>query len=437
MERFLTIFRLGAKYLYRYKRRYGFLIAALVFGFAIVTFISSTKDGMYDNAYYTAQSHYAGDIVALFHSSSPERDSNRMSGNEISTILNAAVAAEIKPKHTILRTILFQGGTVHYNGNAVQLRYVIGSDWENEDFLFNRMDFEDSSESFNGDDGIVLSLPTALLLGAGTGDRVILETETSGGQKNTSFFIVKKIVRDASFFGYYKAYVSRLSLNRLLLYEDGDCTSIGFFLDNPDMAEQKRDAFHNVLSERIQTGLLIHHRNEIESARRQITEGEAVFLYTLPVYLSEISDLLGVMNIITYFLYGAMLIIILVSANVTYRLILHERAREMGIMRAIGFYGKDLCLVLWAEIIILGVISMIAGFVLANILSLAVSFHSFSWFPGFEIFTHNGKLKPLYLPATLFINVLLIFFILLVLALFPSFRVARKNLPLLLSGESV
>ncbi|MDR1838177.1 MAG: FtsX-like permease family protein, partial [Treponema sp.] len=92
-------------------------------------------------------------------------------------------------------------------------------------------------------------------------------------------------------------------------------------------------------------------------------------------------------------------------------------------------------LVLWAEIIVLGIISMIAGFILANILSWAVSLHSFSWFPGFEIFMHNGKLKPLYLPATLLINMVLIFFILLVLALFPSFRVARKNLPELLSGE--
>jgi len=437
MERFFAIFRLGTKYLYRYKRRYVFLITALVLGFMVVTFITSTKDGMYDNAYYTAQSHYAGDIVALLYSSSPERDSNRVVGNEISTILNAALAAGINPKHTILRTMLFQGGTVHYNGNAVQLRYVIGCDWKNEDFLFNKMDFEDSSGSFAGEDGIVLSLPVAQLLGAKTGDRVILETETPGGQKNTAFFIVTKITKDVSFFGYYKAYISRLSLNRLLVYEDEACSSIGFFLDDPDKAEQKRDALRNVLSKQMQTGPLIHHRDEIETARKQITEGDAVFLYTLPVYLSEISDLLDTMNIITYFLYGTMLIIIFVSANVTYRLILHERAREIGIMRAIGFHGRDMGLVLWTEIIVLGIISMIAGFVLANILSWAVSLHSFSWFPGFEIFMHNGKLRPLYLPSTLLINIVLILIILLVLAFFPSFRVTRKELPQLLSGEFI
>jgi ABC-type lipoprotein release transport system permease subunit len=439
MEKLFAVFKLGTKYLYRYKRRYAFLITALVFGFAIVTLFTSTKDGMYDSMYYSAQSHYAGDIVALFGDPSFLEP---MSQNEISAVLDAALIAEINPKHTVQRTILFRSGTVFYNGNAVDLRYVMGCDWENEAFLFSRMDVEDPPdakepvEMFTGDDSVVLSSSTALLLGARIGDRVTLMTETSGGQRNTAFFIVRRIVHDDSFFGSFKAYISRLSLNRLMLYGDEDCSTIGFFLDNPNEAEKKRIALQNVLREKIQTGPLIHHRNEFEIAKKQIEES-AVFLYTLPVYLSEVSDLLDAMNIITYFIYGTILIIIFVSANVTYRLILHERAREMGIMRVIGFYGKDLRLVLWTEIIVLGIISMIAGFFLANISSLAVSRLSFSWFPSFEIFMQDGKLKPLYLPSTLLINMVLIFFILLVLALFPSFRVARKNLPQLLSGESL
>ncbi|MDR1839078.1 MAG: FtsX-like permease family protein [Treponema sp.] len=445
MERFFAIIRLGTKYLYRYKRRYGFLIAALVFGFAIVTFFTSIKDGMYDNMYYSAQSHYAGDIVALFGDSSYLEP---MSQNEISAVLNAALVAEIKPKHTVQRTILFKGGTVFYNGNAVDLRHVIGCDWENEAFLFSRMDIEDPAyveypsdakdavEMFTGDDSIVLSSSTALLLGARLGDRVTLMADTSDGQRNTAFFIVRRIAHDDSFFSSFKAYISRLSLNRLMLYGDEDCSTIGFFLDNPNEAEKKRIALQNVLQEKIHTGPLIHHRDEFNIVKKQIDEN-AIFLYTLPVYLSEVSNLLETMNIITYFIYGAILLIILVSASVTYRLILHERAREMGIMRVIGFYGKDLRLVLWTEIIVLGIISMIAGFFLANFLSLAISQFSFSWFPSSEIFMKDGYLKHLYIPATLLNNIVLIFIVLFVLALFPSFRVARKNIPQLLSGESL
>jgi ABC-type antimicrobial peptide transport system permease subunit len=132
-----------------------------------------------------------------------------------------------------------------------------------------------------------------------------------------------------------------------------------------------------------------------------------------------------------------MLVIILVSVAVTYRLILHERAREMGVMRAIGFYGGDLRLVLWVEIVALGAISLFAGFLLAWILSRAAALLSFSWFPSFEIFLKEGRLSVLFLPETVFLNVVLIFIVLITAVLFPSFYVSKKHLPCLLSGESL
>jgi ABC-type antimicrobial peptide transport system permease subunit len=141
------------------------------------------------------------------------------------------------------------------------------------------------------------------------------------------------------------------------------------------------------------------------------------------------------MNIIIYLLYGMMLLTVLVSAVVTYRLILSERAKEIGVMSVIGFSGEDLRLVLWTEIIILGLCSLFGGFVLSRIMSWAISLVSFSWFPGFEIFLHNGRLISLYLPRTILVNTVLLLFILLMLVLIPSLRISRKELPVLLSGE--
>jgi hypothetical protein len=226
-----------------------------------------------------------------------------------------------------------------------------------------------------------------------------------------------------------------LILNRLIAYDDDDCSSVGFFLDNPLTAEQKRIHLQGFLSLKVQTGPLVYDRDEMARERDRPWKGIRVFLYTMPVYLSEISGLLDAMNILTYFLYGMMLIIIFVSAAVTYRLILHERAREMGTMRVIGFYGGDLRLFLWSEIIALGLISLIAGFILAQVLSWAVSLLSFSWFPGFEIFLKDGKLKTMYLSGTILINIFSVFLFLLIIALPASFRVTQKSLPNLLSGE--
>ena len=437
MEKLFPLFKLGIKYLYRYRKRYMFLLTALVIGFAVVTFITAAKDGMYRSVYFSAQSHYAGDIIALGYNHDFTPGQKHLAGDEISAILNAAIISEINPTYIVKRTIFNNFGIVFFNGIAVRLKYIVGSDWSAEEHLFRRKNFKETPAPYFCDDSIILSVPTARQLGARMGDMVILETENRWGQRNTGSFIIRGIVQDTSIFGYFKAYVSRLSLNRLLLYNDDDSSIVGFFLADPGRAEQKRINFQKALEELIQTGPLVHNRHEMAAEINREWEGTKVFLFTLPVYLSEIAELLSAMNLLTYFLYGMMLLIILVSAVVTYRLILNERVRELGVMRVIGFNGKDLSFVLWAEIIGLAFISLAAGFLLALILGKAVSFLSFSWFPGFEIFLRDGRLIPEYLPSTTLVNVISIFAILFFTALFPSIQVSRKKLRGLLSGEPI
>ena len=432
MEKLSVLFRLGLKYLYRYRRRYGFLVAALVVSFAVVTLITSIKDGMYENVYYTAQSHYAGDVVAL---ATDSRFGNRMGRDEAEMILNAALDSGVNPQYIVQRTIYMSNGVVFYNGTAVRLKYLLGCNWEEERHLIEKMNFIEKPDSSFGDDGIILSVPTANEMNARMGDSIIVEVDNINGQKDTGVFIVKGIVQDSSIFGYFKAYVSRLSLNRLLGFEDDDCSSIGFFLENPAAAGRKRILLHGALPDKLQVAPLANGRNEMEAARDEPFEGLKIFLYTLPVYLSEISDLLNAMNILTYFLYVMMLLVILFSAATTYRLLLHERTREMGIMRTIGFYGGDIRLILWTEIIALGIISLAAGFLLSLIVSRLLSLLSFSWFPSFEIFMKNGKLTAIYLPGSTLINIASVFMILFLVTIYPSFLASGKNLPDLLSGE--
>ncbi|MDR0512813.1 MAG: FtsX-like permease family protein [Treponema sp.] len=435
MEKTSTLLRLGLKYLFRYRRRYGFLVAALVFCFAVVTFITSQRDGMSDNLYHNAQSHYAGDIVAMGYNTDFVQ-THHLRQNEIYTILNAAQVIGMNPAYTVVRTIHFRNGVVHFNGIAVPLRHIIGSDWDGEAHLFRRKTFLQPPERMDfGDDGIVLSSPTAQILGARMGDSVLLETETKYGQRNTGFFIVRAIVQDTSIFGHYKAYVSRLSLNRLMLFADDEASSIGFFLRNPAHAERQRLLLYRELTGQVPLVPLVHDRDEFARSRRYFEPGANVALYTLAVYLSEVADMLNAMNLIAYFLYGMMLLIILVSAAVTYRLILHERTRELGTMRAIGFFGADLRLVLWVEVLGVAIFSLFAGFVLAGILNWVASLLSFAWFPSFEIFMRDGRLTALYRPGTMITNVVSVFVLLFLVVMFPSFKASRKNLPGLLSGE--
>jgi ABC-type antimicrobial peptide transport system permease subunit len=266
------------------------------------------------------------------------------------------------------------------------------------------------------------------------GDSLVLEVDTRWGQKNTGVFIVGGIVEDSTIFGYYKVFVDRVTLNRLLLIDDEDCSMAGIFIKDRRDVEKKRILLQGELENRIQTGPIVYDRDELSRAGGVPFEGIRVFLLTIPVYLSEVADLLGALNIVTYFLYVMMLIIMMVSALVTYRLILRERRRELGTMRAIGFYGADIRFVLMLETLGLALVSLVAGVFMALVLQWAVTFIPFSWFPSFEIFLDDGKLRTLYLPGTVLVNVLAVFISLFLAALAPVFRSSREPLPGMLSG---
>jgi putative ABC transport system permease protein len=147
-----------------------------------------------------------------------------------------------------------------------------------------------------------------------------------------------------------------------------------------------------------------------------------------------VAELLEAMDIVTYLLYAMMLVIMMVSALVTYRLILHERRRELGTMRAIGFYGGDIRFILMLETFGLALVSLGVGMLLTLVLQWAVTFIPFSWFPSFEIFLENGKLRTLYLPRTVAVNILAVFVSLFMAALVPVCRASRESLPGMLNG---
>ncbi|GHV74724.1 hypothetical protein AGMMS49940_20260 [Spirochaetia bacterium] len=430
--KFITMLRLAVKYLLGYRRRYLFLFLSLTFGFGIVTVITSVKDGMYENIYNSGQSHYAGDIIALGY----DEDSSitlHMQTDDMAKIRKAISDTNINPERTVMRT-LTMSGILYYNGSAMPLKYLVGADWDNEEAYFDSLVYQERRDVPAGEDTIMLSAPVAGRLGVRLGDSLILETETRYGQSNTGVFVVGGLLEDSTIFGYYKAYVSRPALNRLLLFGEDECSCIGMFFSDRREADTKRIILQKELEKNMQTAPLILNRDEFDYETDQSWAGVKIFLLTIPVYLSEIADLLGAINIITYFLYGMMLALILASAMVTYRLILHEREREVGTMRVIGFYDGDVRHILILETLGLGLLSLLAGILFALLVSLGLRFISFSWLPSFEIFMKDGRLTTLYLPRTILINLVAVFCILLAAVWLPAFRSSRDPLPKMLSG---
>jgi ABC-type lipoprotein release transport system permease subunit len=426
---------LAVKYVVSYRRRYLFLFSALTLGFCIISVIGSLKDGMADAIYYSAQNHYSGDIIIAGFEKELTADQH-IYAETVPLIRQKIAEAGIKPDKEILRTMQNDAdNTLYYNGNAVPLKYVVGVDWDAEMDYFNSLNFTGGSPSPDFDDStILISAPVAAYVGARTGDMVLLETETLHGQKNTAFFTIGGIVDDRSLFGYYKSFVSRRALNAVTGFAADDCSTVGLFFKNRAGIEEKRKNLQKLLEGTVPLRPLVYDRDGFDDQKDWNWAGVMFFLLTVSVYVSEVTQILQALNIIAYFLYAMMLLIILVSAGVTYRLILHERTKEIGTMRAIGFYDKDVRRVLLVESFILATVSLVTGFCLTLFVNWIVSRLSFAWFPSFEIFLKNGRLLALYNPFVVALNVAAVYAILLAAVYAPSFSLSRGPLPEMLSG---
>ena len=428
------LWKLSLKYLWRYKRRYLFLFIALGFGFGVLTVISSLKDGMKENLYLSAQSHYAGDVIAM--GLDPDiKIENYMTRTELDTILASARTLSPAVLSVSVRTALhgMRMGWIFFNGNTIPLKHVIGIDWEAEKTYIEQLPYTETPGLF-GRDSVLLSRPITEELGIHQGDSIILEVSTVTGQKNTGTFVVNGIVDDSDFFGYYKVYVSRLTLNRLIGIADDDCSFAGFYLKDRKMIELFRKEMYDALQGRANILPLVYDRNSYSKAKNSIESGINILLVTLPVFLSEIDQLIGAIDLASYVLFAMMLAIIMVSAAVTCRLILHERIRETGTMRAIGFSEADLRYVLLLEIVTMAFFSMAAGFLLGLAINRFFSYMSFSWFPGFEVFMQNGRLAARYLPGTIVVNTMVTAFMLALAIGGQIYRNSRNPLPEMLSG---
>jgi ABC-type lipoprotein release transport system permease subunit len=403
--------------------------------------ITSLKDGMTHAVYLAAQGHYSGDLVVRGRNPGQELK-NHMPKQLIDETLAAAERARLNPERIVFRTVVdssrLDGTVLYYDGSYTPIMHTVGVDWENEEEYFNSLYYIDKQAEAFDDYTVVVSSPLASTLLLHVGDMIMLEMETKTGQKNTGNFIVGAIINDSSVLSFSRIFLSRRIMNDLILFSEGECSVIGFYFkgaeNNSKIAEAKRLSLYEELKkEGVGVRKLPYSRAQYDAIS---SEGGSpgLVLATITVYLTEVAELLQALDLIEIFLYTMLLLIIFVSALVTYNLILRERAKDIGTMRAIGCYEQDLRLILFLEAFAAGTLAIIAGFVLMLLGTWIVSHFSFAWISGFDMFMQGGSLRPLYRAGTVLRNILAVYIILLAAFVPPAFRISRTELPGLLAG---
>ena len=413
---------IAGRYLRGHFKRYLFLLIAMGFGFGIILTMTSLSNGMLVKVSRTARFHYGGDLfLTALPANSGEigrMDDSRLDMEALKRLLPGGT-------RLIPRTNFFRDGILYFEGTHSRQKNVFGIDWDAERQELKSMNILEGSLDDLKNDSIMISEPVRRHLNAGVGDRVTLQLKTLTGQVNTKSFNVAAIYSEQNIFGFYRSYVSRKALNRMIGFEDDEYSSLGLYFGRStpkiqDLAESLRTTNPELIE--------VSNKEEYQQARNGEWDGYRLFIIPLGVYISEVDDLVQAMRIGSYIVFFMMALIVMVSVMVTYNLIINERLKEIGTLRSIGLQKWDVTFLFFFEGFFLLLIAVVLGALFSLLLNFGISRLSFGWIPGFSLFLENGRLYGRYTPGAFVWNALLLAFILAPAQAIPVIKALQRSI---------
>ena len=145
--------------------------------------------------------------------------------------------------------------------------------------------------------------------------------------------------------------------------------------------------------------------------------------------MPEIQTILEALTLVTYAILALLSIVIAVGILNMYRVIIYERTREIGTMRAIGVQKHQVRNIVLAEAFFLAICGIAAGLILSVLGLFILSRFSMSGAAGFDIFLDRRHLSWVIYPDVVALDALLIAVITLLGALSPA-RAAQEIDPI-------
>lgn len=322
----------------RNAQRYRTLLLALIVVIAAVFFVLSTLLGMRDSIREKASRYFAGDVVVLGYNGTG--DSVIENPDQVLNALGEATATGTGSHEAIsVRSTYYdpRNTGLFFAGYWTQQRRLIGVEWERERPILEGFDFVSGGVPENGDDGkLLISSATASALHADTGDSLIVSIISDRGRSNTVELEIGGVYREASFFG-YTTYLSRTVLNRLKEVPESRVNEIGVYLRQRGTQHiEAAKAITEAIDKQLPTFPVLTTREAYQDEPYAPRDETHYGTVTLNAQLSEINDLIGALTMIAGAIMVLFLGILVIGVSNTFSMIVYERTREIGTLRALG-----------------------------------------------------------------------------------------------------
>jgi putative ABC transport system permease protein len=266
-----------------------------------------------------------------------------------------------------------------------------------------------------------------LALEQSIGEVLIVQLKTINGQVNTGDFRITGIYEARVDFA---AYVDRTVLNRILAMGESEYNILGIFLKNTAGIDAQTIQLQRELEKTVPMfayeKVVGRSSNELQGVINREEFSGSMGMVT------NLNNELGIWGKIDMFALAAslavmlvILLVIMVGIVNTYRIIVQERTKEIGTLRAVGTLRKDVRNMFVLEALFLALGGLVAGTAVAILALFLISIPEFSTFAELAWFLDKGHLAFAVQPPVLVATLLIVGVSTIIAALIPAGKAAR------------
>lgn len=435
-------FKLSLKNLSRQKRRNAILAIAIAFGFLIVTFIDGFTTGMVNNMEDMITQIAGGTVLIAGYEKEPAAEEGGKpqlinivrDGDYIKDLVERSdVDYRYFSKYTMA------AGSMIFNGRKSITR-VYGRDLTEPELLESFQVIDGSIENIHTKPyAMIINAKIAETLNLQVGDDVIFTTSTIYGQNNVADFTIAAITKANSLVDSTQVFVNIDTLNEIIGIPQGGYSTFTIILKNKKdqlkaalkLEEMIRADGINVSS---RAEAVKNYPNNVDkgidkqfASNDVMWEGTKYGIECLNDAIPALKTVMSIVHTVTTIILLVILLIVMVGVSNTYRMVLYERIREIGTMRALGMEGKDTRRVFTYEAVILCILGACAGVILSMLAMVIVHYipiHN----EALSMFLHKGHFSFSLSFGTILLQYLLLI-ILTTLAVRGSAKKAAKMSP--------
>ncbi len=423
---------LAFRNLSRQKKRSFLLGGAVAFGFFIVTIVDSLAAGSIRNFSEQFAFLFGGNVLV----GGAEKNGEKVSSVTRDDQMLREVLAEsgIKYQFDSKRTIT--SATLIFEGNKNQTN-IFGCDFEKETYFEKIMTLVDGSwENLADPKSVILSESVVKALNMQVGDNLIIQLSTISGQATFGEFTLASVSKDVSLIGSIAAYCHIQYLNEITGLAPDEFYIYSIMLNNQAEQDKAAQTLEALIAQRAPVtsrldALKTNPDNPIRGLNKQLEdsqwEGTKYIVQTFNDEVPQIKQILSTIQYVSLGILVGLFLVIMIGISNTYKMVIYERIKEIGTMRAVGMRKKEAGRIFMWESVLLSAFGAAAGFIAAVAGMSILSLFTFTS-PELTMFLQNGHWTYILSPSSVLIK-LAVIILLTMIAVSGSARSAAKMNP--------